>query len=99
MGRVEEPGRQQRAIVSEEALELAVEQVRDSVIVRVATRPPVRLHQRLRGLERIPARVPRTVRRGPLIASGQPRDARSDTFETAKALVQAYETGGAHVGT
>src|SRR5438094_830817 len=52
--RVEEPRRQERAVVRKEALELAVEDIGHAVIARVAARSAVRLHQRLRRLESAP---------------------------------------------
>src|SRR5207244_2133450 len=55
--RVEEPLREQHAVTGEEAFELGVEDVRDAVVLRVATRAAVRLHQRLRRLERVPAGI------------------------------------------
>src|SRR5207249_3296072 len=69
---------QQRPIVGQEALELAVEHVRDSVVIGVATGPSVGLHQRLRGLERIPSWIPRPAGRGPRVAEIRVRHLRHD---------------------
>src|SRR5215510_10662611 len=74
--RVEEPGRQEYAVVRQEALELAVEDVRDAVIARMTARAAVGLHQRLRGLEGVPARVARLTRGRPGIAEIRVRQLR-----------------------
>src|SRR5207245_8448938 len=66
--RVEEPRRQEHAIVREEALELAIEDVGDAVVPRVATRSAVCLHQGLRRLERVPAGIARLAGGGPGVA-------------------------------
>ncbi len=52
----------------QEALELAVEDIGDAVVVRVAARPAVRLHQGLRRLERVPAGIARLAGGGPRVA-------------------------------
>src|SRR5207249_11067748 len=96
--RVEEPRRQEHAIVREEALELAIEDVGDAVVPRVATRPAVRLHQGFRRLERVPAWIARLSGGGPWVGrvwvglvcydSGPEGTARTDHAVSERCRVQ-----------
>src|SRR3989442_1007751 len=77
---VEKPLRQQRTVVLQEPLELRVEDIGDAVVRGVAARAAVGLHERLRRLHRVPARIAREARRlqGGQARAGQGADGRVD---------------------
>src|SRR2546422_9465588 len=75
---VEEPLGQEHTIAGQEALELRVEDIADPVVAGVAARAPVRLHERLGGLERVPAGIALPPRRGPRITEVGERPLRHD---------------------
>src|SRR5256886_4368998 len=78
LGGVAEPLREEHPVAGQEALELSVEDVGDAVVARVAARAPVRLHESLRGLERVPAGIALPTRGGPRIAEIRARHLHHD---------------------
>jgi hypothetical protein len=68
VGGIEKPGRKQGPIALQKAREVGVEDVGDAVVVAVAARAAVRLHEGLGRLERVPPRVPIVSRSRPRIA-------------------------------
>src|SRR2546425_3979071 len=84
---VQEPLGQEHTIAGQEALELRVEDIADPVVAGVAARAPVRLHERLCGLERVPAGIALPPRPGPRRSEEHPSELQSLAYLVCRLLL------------